>query len=206
MDHDPSRARHDLNGLATLFATDKWGSHWYTQHYERFFSPLRLQRLNILEIGVGGYDNTAQGGESLRMWAAYFPRSLIYGIDVYDKTRFSQGRIRIRQCSQTDAEGLRRLCDETGGFDIVIDDGSHMNKDVTAAFEILFPGLRRGGMYAIEDVQTAYWPSWDGGLSNPASSMAFFKKLAGRLSEDSPIAGITFFHNLVLLRKKSVPS
>ncbi len=27
--------RNDLNRLALLFGTDKWGSHWYTQHYQR---------------------------------------------------------------------------------------------------------------------------------------------------------------------------
>ena len=47
--------RNDLNRLAGLFRTDKWGSHWYTQHYQRYFAPLKNKPLNVLEIGVGGY-------------------------------------------------------------------------------------------------------------------------------------------------------
>jgi hypothetical protein len=53
--------RNDLNRLALLFNTDKWGS-WYTQHYQRYFQPLKHKRLNVLEIGVGGYKDSNVGG------------------------------------------------------------------------------------------------------------------------------------------------
>jgi hypothetical protein len=43
---------HDLPALATIHGSDKWGSHWYTPHYERPFKPLRWKKLKILEIGV----------------------------------------------------------------------------------------------------------------------------------------------------------
>jgi len=33
--------------------------------------------VNILEIGVGGYDNPNYGGNSLRMWKRYFYRGKI---------------------------------------------------------------------------------------------------------------------------------
>src|SRR5215831_4721893 len=64
--------RNDLNRLARWYGTDKWGSHWYTQHYQRYFAPIKNNRLNVLEIGVGGYAQTDKGGASLRMWRAYF--------------------------------------------------------------------------------------------------------------------------------------
>src|ERR1700722_3141754 len=53
--------RNDLNRLALLFGTDKWGSHWYTQHYQRYFGPFKNKRINLLEIGVGGYENLDDG-------------------------------------------------------------------------------------------------------------------------------------------------
>src|ERR1700674_2444831 len=58
--------RNDLNSLALLFRADKWGSHWYAQHYQRYFQPLKHKRLNVLEIGVGGYQLFNEGGASLR--------------------------------------------------------------------------------------------------------------------------------------------
>lgn len=206
--------RNDLNELALIFGSDKWGSHWYTQHYQRYFLPLKHKQLNILEIGVGGYEDSAAGGESLRMWKAFFRKSRIVGIDIVDKTHFREPRIDIRQCNQTDSEELIRLCDEYGGFDIIIDDGSHVNEQVIGSFHVLFPRLRANGIYAVEDVQTAYWPNCGGGIGNPKSSMTFFKALVDGLNhEEYPIDNyqsnyferkiveIAFFHNLVLIRK-----
>ncbi len=36
-------------------------------------------------------------------------------------------------------------------FDIIIDDGSHMNRDVIKSFELLFPLLNDNGIYIVED-------------------------------------------------------
>jgi hypothetical protein len=206
--------RDDLSYLASLFGTDKWGSHWYTQHYQRYFAPLRHKRLNLLEIGVGGYESAARGAASLRMWKTYFPKGRIVGIDVFDKRHLSEPRIDVRQCDQTDADALLRLAGEYGGFDIVIDDGSHLNDDVIKTFHILFPILRPNGIYAVEDTQTAYWPSWGGGIGSPNTSMAFFKRLVDGINHveypapnyqptdfDRRITEIAFFHNLVVIRK-----
>jgi len=208
------RHRDDLNYLAGLFRTDKWGAHWYTQHYQRYFARLKNDRLNVLEIGVGGYQNSNSGGESLRMWKAYFRKSRIVGIDLYDKTGLSEPRIDIRQCDQTDGDALLALNEEYGGFDIIIDDGSHINEHVITTFQILFPLLRRDGFYVVEDAQTAYWPSWGGGIGQPQSAMAFFKGLVDGLNHveypiahyqsnyfDRNIVEIAFFHNLVIIRK-----
>lgn len=204
----------DLNQLAAHFGTDKWGMHWYTQHYQRYFKPIRLRKLNILEIGVGGYEKSSIGGESLRMWKAFFPNSRIVGIDLCDKTHFSEHRIDVRQCDQTDAETLGKLSAEYGGFDIIIDDGSHLNEHVVTTFHILFPLLRANGIYAVEDTQTSYWPGWGGGIGNSHSQMTFFKSLADGLNHveypienftpsyfDKNIVEMAFFHNLVIIRK-----
>jgi hypothetical protein len=206
--------RNDLNTLALMFRTDKWGGHWYTQHYQRFFKPFKKAKINLLEIGVGGGDNTTKGGESLRMWKAFFPKARIVGIDIEDKTHFQEPRIDIRICDQTDAATLRKLSDEYGGFDIIIDDGSHINEHVIQSFVALFPLLRTNGLYAIEDTQTSYWPSFGGGTGGPQTLMSFFKNLTDGLNHveyavtdyspdyfDKNIIEMTFFHNLIIIRK-----
>jgi len=205
---------NDLNQLALIFHTDKWEEHWYTQHYQRYFQSIRHEKLNILEIGVGGWDYSDSGGESLRMWKAYFPNSRIVGVDLADKTKFREHRIDIRQCDQTDSEALTRLSKEYGGFDIIIDDGSHLNEHVRTTFQTLFPLLNPNGFYSIEDTQTAYWPTWGGGLGNPQSSIEFFKSRIDGLNHveypvenytpsyfDKNITEIAFFHNLIIIRK-----
>ena len=119
---DPSRSRFlgdlrkrayakrhsaDLVKLATLFQTDKWGTHSYAPHYQHHFAPMRRRPLTVLEIGVGGHDNTSAGGESLRMWKAYFSRSQIVGIDLYDKTAVDEPRIRTFQAARPTARFSR---------------------------------------------------------------------------------------------------
>ena len=44
-----------------------------------------------------------------------------------------------------------------GPFDIIIDDGSHRNDDMVISFETLFPVLKCGGMYVVEDLHCCYW-------------------------------------------------
>jgi hypothetical protein len=206
-------ARLDL--LAALCGTDKYGLHHYTPVYEALARPLRRRRVTLLELGVGGYGH-GLGGESLLMWEAYFRRGRIYGVDIEDKTALSRGRVKVFQCSQTDRERLAALGQEIGPFDIVIDDGSHVSADQIASFPILWPFVKDGGWYVVEDVQTSYWPSYGGGTpgtpGHAASCMSFFKSLAdsvneceflehGRIATEPAIGHIAFHHNMIVLRK-----
>lgn len=179
--------------------------------------------MNLLEIGIGGYEDPTQGGGSLRMWRAYFKKGNIYGLDMYDKTRHNGNRISTFMGSQTDREFLVSVSRATGGFDIVIDDGSHINQDVIQTFTILFPLLSSNGIYVIEDLQTSYWTElhgtkWGGSVDLAAShtSVGFLKRLVDGLNYeefclpyyvptyfDKNITSIHFYHNLVFIYKGS---
>jgi len=203
---------NDLNQLALMFKTDKWGSHWYTQHYQRYFARWRKRPLKILEIGVGGYQDISDGAQSLRMWKRFFPNSQIVGIDIYDKSHFSEPRIDVHQCDQTDAGRLTEISARYGGFDIVIDDGSHLSEHVIQTFNILFPLLKTPGFYCIEDLQAAYWPTW--GAVSGSTTMDMLRSLTDCVNQverpchepnylDQNITEIAFFHNLCIIRKES---
>ena len=175
--------RSDLASLAILHKTDKY-SHDYIIHYQRHFQPVRRLPLNLLEIGVGGYDDPKHGGHSLRMWKDYFPNANIYAIDLYDKSALQEPRIRIFQGSQADPEFLKRVAGEIGRLDIVIDDGSHVNEHVIVSFQTLFPLLADNGIYAIEDLHTAYLPEFGGthDLDCQSTSIAMCKRLIDGLN------------------------
>src|SRR6185295_16936977 len=100
------RHRDDLEFLATRLGTDKWNGHWYARHYQHHFAPRRTHPLTLLEIGVGGYRDPRKGGESLRMWKAYFPKARIFGLDLFDKRALEEDRIRILQGSQDDPRAI----------------------------------------------------------------------------------------------------
>lgn len=160
-----SEIRRDIDPLTRLaikHGTDKWGPHFYTPLYHELFHRLREQPIRLLEIGVGGYDLRTIGGASLAMWADYFPSGQITGIDIAEKRLTLDPHVKLFQGSQEDAAFLKKVCDERGPFDIVIDDGSHVPKHVVTSFHILFPALANDGIYVIEDVQTAFWPTFGG--------------------------------------------
>ena len=152
----------DLGRLSLAYGSDKWASfHWYTAHYEEQFARYRDLPVRVLEIGIGGFDGELGGG-SLQMWKRYFHRGLIYGLDLFDKSALNRPRLTALIGDQADAGALRAIAERYGPFDIVIDDGSHDNAHVRISFETLFPYVRSGGVYVIEDMQTAYIPRFGG--------------------------------------------
>jgi len=207
----------NLDELGRIYGTDKIGTHYYTAHYKVHFESFRSRKINLLEIGVGGYDKPFSGGKSLRMWKKYFPEGNIFSIDIYDKSALQEERIRIFQGSQADRVFLNKVCDEIGGLDIIIDDGSHINEHVIESFRILFPRLNDGGIYVVEDTNTSYWPEYGGdstNLDNPGTSMNFFKKLTDSLNHkeflipgyqasyfDEHIVAMHFYHNIIFIYK-----
>jgi hypothetical protein len=210
----------DLVRLGRLFNSDKATSHSYARHYQQHFAHLRFKSLNILEIGIGGYQNPADGGESLRLWKAFFPRARIYGLDIHDKAFHDERRIKTFRGSQDDESFLRYVASNIGPIDIIIDDGSHVNAHVIKTFHILFPLMKTGGIYAIEDLQTSYWDDSFGGwggsqdLQAPHTSMNFLKNLVDGLNHQEyltvdyvptdlnrTITSIHFYHNLAFIYK-----
>ena len=182
-------------------------------HLERF----RYRKINLLELGVGGYENPHSGGKSLRMWKKYFPFGNIFSIDIYDKSSLQEDRITIFKGSQIDKIFLNKVTEKIGAIDIIIDDGSHINEHVIKAFNILFPKLQDGGIYVIEDTQTSYWDEFGGdskNLKNPKTIMNYFKSLTDALNNqeflipnykqnyfDKKIVSMHFYHNLIFIYK-----
>lgn len=213
--------RNDLPRLAQYFGTDKHGSHFYARHYQQHFEPWRHRPLKVLEIGVGGLEDPRAGGESLRMWKAYFRRASIVGIDIYDKSFHDESRITTIVGSQADPAFLRQVHEQHGPFDIIIDDGSHFVEHVITTFNVLFPLLAKDGIYAVEDTQSSYWPEARGipfggstDLAAPHTSMNFLKSLVDGLNHveflskdyvpsylDKHVVALHFYHNLVFVYK-----
>lgn len=209
----------DLNALAVRYLSDKWGGlHWFTPHYAHHLGYLRDRPVRVLEIGVGGFDSPEEGGGSLKMWRRFFPRGLVYGLDIFDKSAFDQPRVKTLVGDQNDPEYLRSLVRAHGPFDIIIDDGSHLNEHIRTSFDTLFPLLQSGGMYVIEDLWTTYVPGFGGDagkVGGPKTSIGLLKSLvdginheehsgetAKRPSEiESGVVGVHIYHNIAFIEK-----
>lgn len=152
---------NELDILARKYGTDKRTNdigqniyHGYTDIYYKYLKDKRKEYKNILEIGV-------REGWSHMMWYDFFPNAMIYGIDDFSdincppKEKIENDRIKILECSQTEE---KKIIDFFNGidFDMIIDDGSHMSWHQQISFRFLFPKLKSGNYYFIEDLGVCY--------------------------------------------------
>ena len=204
---------NDLESISAIYKSDKI-EHGYIEVYKSYFDNIKDQNLKILEIGIAD-------GKSLLTWSDYFKNSKIIGIDInkIDKVekKLDRENIDIHQGSQSDKKFIQEIIKKYNDFDIIIDDGSHISKDVKISFELLFPALKNNGLYIVEDIQTSYNHFFGGNpfdLKYSNSQMNFFKNLTDSLNYqevanpfyikkkyDSKIINISFYHNIVFIRK-----
>ena len=203
----------NLKSIAEIYKSDKI-EHGYIQNYESYFEKIRDEKLKILEIGIAD-------GKSLLTWSDYFKNSIIIGIDIHKinivEKKLDRNNIEVHQGSQSDQSFIKEIISKYKEFDIIIDDGSHLSKDVKKSFELLFPALKDNGLYIVEDMQTSYNHFFGGNpfdLKYSNSHMNFFKNLTDRLNYqeianpfyiknkyDGKITNISFYHNMVFLKK-----
>lgn len=144
----------------------------YFDIYDRHFAPFRGKPANIVEFGV------SHGG-SLQMWRDYFgPQAHITGVDIDPRcTDLTGDKIDVVIGDQEDREFLTKLTDQVGQIDIVIEDGGHTMGQQIATFEELWPRVRDGGIFLIEDLHTSYWRRYGGGYKRSGTFIEYAKDL-----------------------------
>ena len=149
----------------------------YFDIYERHFERFRNRPIRMLEIGV-------HGGGSLNMWRDYFHSdSQIVGVDINpDCLNHAHDNISVHIGSQDDEAFLAEVADTYGGFDIVLDDGSHVNSHVIKTFGTLYNRVSPNGVYLIEDMHTSYWSNFGGGLRREGTFIEFAKSKIDELN------------------------
>ena len=121
----------------------------YLDVYAHYLESMRTQARHVLEFGI-------LRGDSLRMWAEYFPNAQIYGVDIDPSTLRDYGpRIQVSVADQTDASALAAIAPGST-FDVVIDDASHVVDLMLRTFEIIWPRVKSGGVYIMEDLGNSY--------------------------------------------------
>ena len=146
----------EINELAQKFNTDKNISGGYLDNYSKYFNEKRNYDIKLLELGI------FKGG-SLKLWKEYFQEGVIVGLDRKLPVDLNEDRIVTYEGSQDDEVLLSKIGNEVAkdGFDIIIDDCSHIGSVTKNTFWYMFNNyLKKGGIYVIEDWGTGYWDSW----------------------------------------------
>lgn len=198
-----------LTELADHFRSDKGTiKHNYTQIYERYLNEYRVdiyqtavwEPMALLEIGVAC-------GASLKMWSRYLPQAKVTGVDI--------NPLCAGLCKGYDNISIV-IADATktripGEWDIIVDDGSHTAKDMTAAINLHWDLLKPGGYYIIEDTgctlpdRKYHRPSR---LAGPQERMYYSQMIDGFLKKLDAGQDVEFVHchqQCVIVRKKQLP-
>ena len=166
------------NGIDTFYSAaraqgqgyghaDKVTGHAYETMYGIFLAPLAHlgKSMKLLEIGLGCVANPKVPiGASARIWRRVLPQAELWEAE-YDGDCVRSRRqhlddlgIGVLVGDQGDPLTLRSWINETGGnFNVVIDDGGHKNSQIMTSFELLWPTLKPGGLYFMEDLQVGRW-------------------------------------------------
>jgi hypothetical protein len=156
----------------------------YLDVYDPILAPWVDKKIKLLEIGI-------RKGGSLELWRDYFQLGIIIGIDIKLPEHFVPGeRIQIFEGSQADEQFLSAVANKTApeGFDIIIDDASHIGALTKTAFWHLFDNhLKGGGLYVIEDWGTGYFDDFPDGkrLDAVNPSVSPIQSPSSKASDDS---------------------
>jgi cephalosporin hydroxylase len=167
----------DTNPLAAYFYRNQDGRlihKWlhYFDIYDRHFAPFRDREITVVEFGV------SHGG-SLQMWRDYFgPKARIVGVDIDERCAALAGSgAEVVIGDQADPGFLRALADKVGPVDVLIEDGGHTMEQQLTTFAEMWPVVRDGGVYLVEDLHTSYWAEYGGGYRRPGTFIEYAKTL-----------------------------
>jgi hypothetical protein len=181
--------------------------------YQRFWGARpEFRPSQIFELGM--WD-----GGSVAFWFELFQPRKHVGLDFaqrddspYFKRYLAEHGLNQRIATywgvnQADTARLRTIAREAfdGPIDLVLDDASHMYGPTKASFETLFPLLRPGGLYVIEDWAWAHWkefqtPNHPWATEAPLTKL-IFELVAAAGSSPDVIANITVFQGFVAIER-----
>lgn len=200
-----------LDELFAQFGSDKStvhpNAHGYAKHYEAAFASIKNEPVRVLEIGVGS-------GASVKAWLDWFPKASVFGVDKnYGTNEWDTTDTRVNPRytftpgDQSSQDFWKLFIIQYGsGWDIIVDDGGHYADQVITSFNCLWPHVKSGGFYAIEDLNVAYpdlWEKYGDQFVKPPwiNHMDFVKGKLDVINRKNEIDSMRFSKELCILQK-----
>lgn len=177
-----------LDDIGRHYGTDKSSEHHnYLAIYEQQIP--RSPHGSLLELGW-------LDGASVQTWRDWLPDGwTITGLDIALKE--SLPGINFVHGSQDDPGAIAAAA-RYAPFDVIIDDASHEVIRTRLSFRLLWPYVKPGGRYFIEDLSTTLLSHW-GGDERGDAFYGLLATLVGGRAEN--IHQISFWHNLCMIQK-----
>lgn len=155
---------HYLEELMYHYGSDKSkDDHSYTDLYQMLFNPIRFDVKHVMEVGVAA-------GQSIQAWYHYFPNAQIHAFDVTtldsvkkiveqhkDRTTYHETNLLAPEFATRD--GFDAVDLKNISVDILIEDAMHTPKQQQDFLIRLFPLVKPGGYYIIEDIAMSRGPA-----------------------------------------------
>lgn len=169
-EYDETLAARMHEALCASYS-DKASLHEYHKVYAHVLGEREIE--NFLEIGL--FLNDLQHTD-LNAWASLYPDANIYGGDVKTSQLFNRDNIQTHYADQSDSDSLTALKDAFPvEFDVILDDASHMYGPTINTFVNMYPALKSGGVYMIEDCQSDH-PDSNGWQQTVAGLTGYFEE------------------------------
>ena len=144
-------------------------STFHGELYNKILAPYENEKFTLLEIGICT-------GASLVAWHDSFSKVEIYGIDravpigdKYPDISFAK----VLLGDQSYPPFMEKVARDIGEIDVVIDDGGHFSDDQQVSFKALWPAVKQGGLYVMEDL----WIAEKNVVDGFECTLAFLDKL-----------------------------
>ena len=168
-----------LDTIFNKYDTDKNSNfHNYTRQYNTLLTDFRDKPIKYLEIGV------FNGGSIKASKETFKNSTCILGLDIDNRCKIYEdfeNNVFIEIGDATDVNFIQSITKKYGSFDVILDDGSHINKDVIKTFELLFPLLNDNGLYIVED--TICYKSYHHIVNNYENHLQYFFKYTQYLNQ-----------------------
>ena len=115
--------------------------------YENHFKEIKKKKLNIIELG-------AFYGNATAALYFYFKNSFLFSADINpDMFLYKSKRVKNFFANTSSRNSIQEnLLDKDIKFDLIIEDASHMLKDQILSLFMLFPLLKSGGVFIVEEL------------------------------------------------------
>ncbi|MFN0108320.1 MAG: class I SAM-dependent methyltransferase [Blastocatellia bacterium] len=172
---------------------------------------------NVVELGIWDGGSIAFWFECLKLGkhvaidsahredSEYFKR--------YVNSRGLEERIKTYwRTNQADGDRLREIVSHEfrDSLDLVIDDASHQYAPTLASFQALFPLLRPGGLYIIEDWAWEHWPDFHDSnhawFNEPSLTKLVSELMEVTASKPDLVASLTVYEGFAVIERGELPT
>jgi SAM-dependent methyltransferase len=169
----PPASTRDIERTIAAFnshGSDKGDKHSYGPIYAALLTALPSSP-RIMELGIGtnftdvlcNMGEDGRPGASLRAFRELRPDAVVFGADIDRRVLFDEPGISTFWVDQLDRKSLAELRNRVGGersMNLIIDDGLHSKRSNLNSFRELFPAVKPGGYYVIEDIDGSGVEFW----------------------------------------------